>query len=101
MAVDNSFGGIHSREKAEWMVEVTGEFIWDNWPGTPDMNMCTPVLGAANYYTLYNFFTVSVDEVEDYVGTIMDQEFDTLLEDGSLLKVFSPIEKPSMGEFDN
>ena len=32
-------------------------------------------------------FTVSVDEVEDYVGTIMDQEFDTLLEDGSLLKV--------------
>ena len=33
MAVDNSFGGSDSVEKAEWMVEVTGQFIWDNWPG--------------------------------------------------------------------
>ena len=33
MAVDNSFGGADSVEKAEWMVEVTGEFVWDNWPG--------------------------------------------------------------------
>ncbi len=28
--------------------------------------------------------TVCVDEVEDYVGAIMDQEFNTVLEDGSL-----------------
>ena len=31
--------------------------------------------------------SVSVEEVEDYVGTIMDQEFDTMLEDGSLTQV--------------
>ncbi len=33
MAVDNCFGGPNSVEKAEWMIEVTGEYVLDNWPG--------------------------------------------------------------------
>ena len=27
IAVENSFGGVESREKAEWLVEVIAEFI--------------------------------------------------------------------------
>ncbi len=34
MAVDNCFGGPNSVEKAEWMIEVTGEFMCETWPGT-------------------------------------------------------------------
>lgn len=27
IAVDNSFGGLFSKEKAEWLIEVTAEYI--------------------------------------------------------------------------
>ncbi len=32
-------------------------------------------------------YIVSAEEVEEYIGTMMDQEFDTILEDGSLAQV--------------
>ncbi len=34
MVVDNCFGGANSVEKAEWMIQVTGEYMCDFWPGT-------------------------------------------------------------------
>ena len=31
------------------------------------------------------------DELEDYIAVLMDQEFDTILEDGSTTKVYTVI----------
>ncbi|XP_069501421.1 pre-rRNA-processing protein TSR2 homolog isoform X2 [Ambystoma mexicanum] len=62
IAVDNGFGGAYSQEKAEWMV------------------------GA-----LEEYFQINADleqhEVEDFLSELMNNEFDTLVEDGSLPEV--------------
>uniref|UniRef100_A0A4X2LYH2 Pre-rRNA-processing protein TSR2 homolog n=1 Tax=Vombatus ursinus TaxID=29139 RepID=A0A4X2LYH2_VOMUR len=62
IAVENSFGGVHSREKALWLG------------------------GAVRDYFVQNA-DLEQDEVEDFLADIMSTEFDTLVEDGSLPQV--------------
>lgn len=62
IAVDNGFGGVYGQQKADWMVDVVQQYFHDN----------------ADLQQL---------EVEDFLSTLMDQEFDTVVEDGSLPQV--------------
>nr|XP_057939254.1 pre-rRNA-processing protein TSR2 homolog [Doryrhamphus excisus] len=62
IAVDNGFGGVYGQQKADWMVDVVQQYFHDNTD-------------------LQQF------EVEDYIATLMDQEFDTVVDDGSLPQV--------------
>uniref|UniRef100_A0A3Q1BG56 Pre-rRNA-processing protein TSR2 homolog n=1 Tax=Amphiprion ocellaris TaxID=80972 RepID=A0A3Q1BG56_AMPOC len=62
IAVDNGFGGVYGQQKADWMVDVVQQYFHDN----ADLQPC---------------------EVEDYLSDLMDQEFDTVVEDGSLPQV--------------
>ncbi|XP_051939950.1 pre-rRNA-processing protein TSR2 homolog [Hippocampus zosterae] len=59
IAVENGFGGAYGQEKAHWLADVVQQYFHDN----PDL---------------------AQDEVEDFIGTLMDQEFHTLVDDGSL-----------------
>ncbi|XP_039649765.1 pre-rRNA-processing protein TSR2 homolog [Perca fluviatilis] len=59
IAVDNGFGGVYGHQKADWMVDVVQQFFHDN----ADLQRC---------------------EVEDFISELMDQEFDTVVDDGSL-----------------
>ncbi|XP_045144252.1 pre-rRNA-processing protein TSR2 homolog isoform X2 [Echinops telfairi] len=59
IAVENGFGGVHSQEKAEWLG------------------------GAMEEYFIRNA-DLELDEVEDFLGELMTNEFDTVVEDGSL-----------------
>ncbi|XP_008070865.1 pre-rRNA-processing protein TSR2 homolog [Carlito syrichta] len=62
IAVENGFGGVHSQEKAEWLG------------------------GAVEDYFMRNA-NLELDEVEDFLGELMTNEFDTVVEDGSLPQV--------------
>ncbi|XP_044539316.1 pre-rRNA-processing protein TSR2 homolog isoform X1 [Gracilinanus agilis] len=62
IAVENSFGGVHSREKAQWLEGVVEDYFLQN----ADLEQ---------------------DEVEDFLSDVMSAEFDTLVEDGSLPQV--------------
>ncbi|XP_006875319.1 PREDICTED: pre-rRNA-processing protein TSR2 homolog [Chrysochloris asiatica] len=62
IAVENGFGGVHSQEKAEWLG------------------------GAMEEYFIHNA-DLELDEVEDFLGELMSNEFDTVVEDGSLPQV--------------
>ncbi|KAM5195217.1 pre-rRNA-processing protein TSR2 homolog isoform 2-T2 [Hipposideros larvatus] len=62
IAVENSFGGVHSREKAEWLGGAVEEYFFRN-------------------------ADLELDEVEDFLGELMTNEFDTVVEDGSLPQV--------------
>ncbi|XP_043830293.1 pre-rRNA-processing protein TSR2 homolog [Dromiciops gliroides] len=62
IAVENSFGGAHSRQKALWLGGVVEDYFIQN----ADLEQ---------------------DEVEDFLADIMSTEFDTLVEDGSLPQV--------------
>uniref|UniRef100_A0A3Q1G1L4 Pre-rRNA-processing protein TSR2 homolog n=1 Tax=Acanthochromis polyacanthus TaxID=80966 RepID=A0A3Q1G1L4_9TELE len=62
IAVDNGFGGVYGQQKADWMVDVVQQYFHDNADLQPS-------------------------EVEDYLSDLMDQEFDTVVEDGSLPQV--------------
>ncbi|XP_074134332.1 pre-rRNA-processing protein TSR2 homolog [Sminthopsis crassicaudata] len=62
IAVENSFGGVHSREKALWLGGVVEDYFLQN----ADLEQ---------------------EEVEDFLSDIMSTEFDTLIEDGSLPQV--------------
>ncbi|XP_078520682.1 pre-rRNA-processing protein TSR2 homolog [Lissotriton helveticus] len=62
IAVDNGFGGAYSREKAEWMVGAVAEYFHSN----ADLEQY---------------------EVEEFLSELMNNEFDTLVEDGSLPEV--------------
>ncbi|XP_069319396.1 pre-rRNA-processing protein TSR2 homolog isoform X2 [Eulemur rufifrons] len=59
IAVENGFGGVHSLEKAEWLG------------------------GAVEDYFIRNA-DLELNEVEDFLGELMTNEFDTVVEDGSL-----------------
>uniref|UniRef100_A0A3Q1G4P6 Pre-rRNA-processing protein TSR2 homolog n=1 Tax=Acanthochromis polyacanthus TaxID=80966 RepID=A0A3Q1G4P6_9TELE len=63
IAVDNGFGGVYGQQKADWMVDVVQQYFHDNADLQPS-------------------------EVEDYLSDLMDQEFDTVVEDGSLPQTF-------------
>ncbi|XP_041655583.1 pre-rRNA-processing protein TSR2 homolog [Cheilinus undulatus] len=62
IAVDNGFGGVYGQQKADWMVDVVQQYFHDN-------------------ADLEQF------EVEDFIAQLMDQEFDTVVDDGSLPEV--------------
>ncbi|KAM8830372.1 pre-rRNA-processing protein TSR2 homolog [Synchiropus picturatus] len=62
IAVDNGFGGVYGQQKADWLVDVVQQYFHDN-------------------ADLQSF------EVEDFVAQLMDQEFDTVVDDGSLPQV--------------
>ncbi|XP_036599689.1 pre-rRNA-processing protein TSR2 homolog [Trichosurus vulpecula] len=62
IAVENSFGGAHSFEKALWLGGVVRDYFVQN----ADLEQ---------------------DEVEGFLADIMSTEFDTLVEDGSLPQV--------------
>ena len=81
VAVDNSLGGPQSKEKAEWMVEVTTQYLTNN--GKP---ITTHLAGCV---TVCYVITAGVHayDIEDFLDAILDQEFNTLVEDGSLSEV--------------
>ncbi|XP_074500985.1 pre-rRNA-processing protein TSR2 homolog [Sebastes fasciatus] len=62
IAVDNGFGGMYGQQKADWMVDVVQQYFHDN----ADLERC---------------------EVEDFIAELMNQEFDTEVDDGSLPQV--------------
>ncbi|KAJ8371317.1 hypothetical protein SKAU_G00113450 [Synaphobranchus kaupii] len=62
IAVDNGFGGVHSQQKADWLVDVVQQYFHEN----------------AN---------LEQSEVEDFLGDLMNNEFDTVVDDGSLPQV--------------
>ncbi|XP_068602116.1 pre-rRNA-processing protein TSR2 homolog [Brachionichthys hirsutus] len=62
IAVDNGFGGVYGQQKADWMADVVQQHFHDN----ADLQQ---------------------DEVEDFLAQLMDQEFDTVVDDGSLPQV--------------
>ncbi|KAK6466707.1 pre-rRNA-processing protein TSR2-like protein [Huso huso] len=62
IAVENGFGGAFSQQKAEWMVDAVQQYFSDN----VDLQHL---------------------EVEDFLAEIVNNEFDTVVEDGSLPEV--------------
>ncbi|XP_048065227.1 pre-rRNA-processing protein TSR2 homolog [Megalobrama amblycephala] len=62
IAVDNGFGGAYSQQKAEWMVDALQQYFIDN-------------------------DELQQDEVEDFISELMNNEFDTVVDDGSLPQV--------------
>lgn len=60
VAIEQGMGGPAAREKEEWMVDVIA-------------NYCKDEGSSLDQY-----------ELEEYVETIIDNEFDTIIEDGSL-----------------
>ncbi|KAM4610169.1 pre-rRNA-processing protein TSR2 homolog [Polymixia lowei] len=62
IAVDNGFGGVYGQQKADWMVDVVQQYFHDN----ADLQQV---------------------EVEEYISVLLDQEFDTVVDDGSLPQV--------------
>ncbi|XP_058641064.1 pre-rRNA-processing protein TSR2 homolog [Onychostoma macrolepis] len=62
IAVDNGFGGAYSQQKAEWMVDALQQYFTDN-------------------------DELQQDEVEEFISDLMNNEFDTVVDDGSLPQV--------------
>ncbi|KAF5898116.1 pre-rRNA-processing protein TSR2, partial [Clarias magur] len=62
IAVDNGFGGVYSQQKADWLVDAVQQYFHDN----SDLEQ---------------------DEVEDFLSELMNNEFDTVVDDGSLPQV--------------
>ncbi|KAM6475755.1 pre-rRNA-processing protein TSR2 homolog isoform 2-T3 [Liasis olivaceus] len=59
IAVENGFGGAYSQEKAEWMVGAVEQYFESNADLEPE-------------------------EMEDFLAELMNNEFNTIIEDGSL-----------------
>ncbi|XP_048743638.1 pre-rRNA-processing protein TSR2 homolog [Ostrea edulis] len=62
LAVTQGFGGAESKEKAEWMITAVDQWFRENKE-------------------------IEVFEVEDFLADIMNAEFDTIVEDGSLSQI--------------
>ncbi|XP_059805599.1 pre-rRNA-processing protein TSR2 homolog [Hypanus sabinus] len=62
VALENGFGGAHSQQKAAWMVTAVEQYFHDN-------------------------ADLESEEVEELLADILDNEFDTVVEDGSLSEV--------------
>ena len=89
VAVENSLGGPQSREKAEWMVEVTTKYLSNNGQNIMCVMYSWPNHHCWFLYTCCVVTTAGVHtyDIEDFLDAILDQEFDTLVEDGSLSEV--------------
>ncbi|XP_067408444.1 pre-rRNA-processing protein TSR2 homolog isoform X2 [Emydura macquarii macquarii] len=68
IAVEHGFGGAHGREKAEWMVGAVEQYFHSNAALEPE-------------------------EVEDFLAELLNNEFDTLIEDGSLAEVSQQLQR--------
>ncbi|XP_078286246.1 pre-rRNA-processing protein TSR2 homolog isoform X2 [Rhinoraja longicauda] len=66
IALENGFGGVHSQQKADWMVTAVEQYFLDN----------------ADLHRL---------EVEELLAELLDNEFDTMVEDGSVQEVAQEI----------
>ncbi|XP_028669150.2 pre-rRNA-processing protein TSR2 homolog [Erpetoichthys calabaricus] len=62
IAVENGFGGVYSQQKADWMVGAVQQYFFDN-------------VDLQQY------------EVEDFLAELLNNEFDTVVEDDSLPQV--------------
>ncbi|XP_072343979.1 pre-rRNA-processing protein TSR2 homolog isoform X2 [Scyliorhinus torazame] len=62
VAVENGFGGAHSQQKADWMVNAVAQYFYDN-------------------------VDLETEEVEELLTDMVYNEFDTVVEDGSLPEV--------------
>ncbi|XP_078391025.1 pre-rRNA-processing protein TSR2 homolog [Cetorhinus maximus] len=62
VAVENGFGGAYSQQKADWMVSAVAQYFSDN-------------------------VDLDSDEVEELMADMIYNEFDTVVEDGSLSEV--------------
>ncbi|CAM4693407.1 pre-rRNA-processing protein TSR2 homolog [Caretta caretta] len=62
VAVEHGFGGAHGRAKAEWLVGAVEQYFHSN-------------------------VALELDEVEDFLAEVLNNEFDTIIEDGSLAEV--------------
>ncbi|GCC42299.1 hypothetical protein chiPu_0026014, partial [Chiloscyllium punctatum] len=62
VVVENGFGGAYSQEKAAWMVTAVAQYFHDN-------------------------VNLDPEEVEDLLADLVYNEFDTVVEDGSLSEV--------------
>ena len=62
MAIENSFGGPYTRDKAEWLKGVIADYLLSKK-------------------------LVDLDDLESYIISIMESEFNTLVEDGSCSKL--------------
>ncbi|KAL8164310.1 UNVERIFIED_CONTAM: hypothetical protein K2H54_048768 [Gekko kuhli] len=72
IAVENGFGGAYSQEKAEWLVGAVEQYFQSNvfvpWSNFPAADL-------------------EPEEVDDFLAEVMNNEFDTMIEDGSLGQV--------------
>ncbi|XP_078596488.1 pre-rRNA-processing protein TSR2 homolog [Branchiostoma floridae x Branchiostoma japonicum] len=66
LAVHHGFGGVHSAAKAEWMVDAVSQWFQEN----ADIDPC---------------------ELEDFLAEVLNNEFDTVADDGSLAQVAQQI----------
>ncbi|XP_078678858.1 pre-rRNA-processing protein TSR2 homolog [Branchiostoma floridae x Branchiostoma belcheri] len=66
LAVQHGFGGVHSTAKAQWMVEAVTQWFQEN----ADIEPC---------------------ELEDFLAEILNNEFDTVADDGSLSQIAQQI----------
>ena len=66
MAIENSFGGPDTREKADWLREVIAEFVLSKK-------------------------AIDRDDLESFILSIMETEFNTYVEDGSCSKLCAAI----------
>ncbi|XP_041061496.1 pre-rRNA-processing protein TSR2 homolog [Carcharodon carcharias] len=62
VAVENGFGGAYSQQKADWMVSAVAQYFSDN-------------------------VDLESEEVEELMADMIYNEFDTVVEEGSLSKV--------------
>ncbi|CAD5114928.1 DgyrCDS3958 [Dimorphilus gyrociliatus] len=66
LAIQHSSGGAHTKEKSEWFIWAISDFFKQN----------------ANLFP---------DEVEDFITDILNTEFNTILEDGSIQQISSKL----------
>ena len=84
IAVDAGFGGSWGKEKASWLEEVTAQFLCEN--GERDV-LLFELVATSERFTYSSTENVESWEVEERLALLMNQEFDTIIEDGSLTEV--------------
>jgi len=85
IAVDNGFGGAYSQQKAEWMVDALQQYFNDN--GQNRQMIPTNTVGYVLMCVCFPTDELMQDEVEDFISHLMNNEFDTMVDDGSLPQV--------------
>ena len=94
MAVEQQFGGHSSSQKATWLEEVTAQWFWDNGETKKTIRLfikeCAPIIK----YLQPPAGGIQPSELEDFLATLLDQEFDTIMDDGSLPQVGGRSHRP-------